>query len=966
MLKGSKDQQNNESPIFGDLTLYKVLYSKRDNRPVMIHVNGGVSVIIPFSGINNTAFDESTFESIFKGIQSVLDDLPVGICTVQFVSCRSSDVEKTNSVELPRFLRPRADHFNLMAENNQVFKNDFYISIFIAQPKVPTRKAIQEFIKQTIFRKDPLTEQYRKVMGSIEERISLCFEVMDTMVTMLAEMGVPFSVLKTKEDYYNLLQKFTRPQKHRLGPIKIENTAEEAPRQALFSGIRANVVKDSFVMDDTYHRVYTLDRAPKDFIYGRSLEVVHGVAFEYIYSIAFKTLTHQESIDVFKYRMAEKKMASGTNENAVIEDRSLTADEQRVSEAYDLFAYGDSGGTLASANIVIRVKESFIDSEMRKRGLSRSEILRKIDYRLSRDVFPRFGDSEWVCEENSSWPVFCQSIPGFANLNVDILKTMFLTTGNIPYFLPLWDSRRPIEHDGVNHFYDEKGNYITFDLMDPSMPAWNYCISGETGSGKSVLVNTVLNMIFSESAQRAKPIVCILDVGGDRGSYLKMMNLVKGTVINLSGIKKPHIQMFAINPELSSPTPGKLTELADILLPHSVEKDHNKLRVLLRGFYANVLDKGRNNLNENDFKKLFIECTGFDCPKEYRELLDLKPGECEPTGKALNLILGILEVILSTSAKDLDGYRNFDYDQVLDFVLETYRSTKGRFPYLSDYYQFIMSKVDESQPTGRKFLTKIKNWTREGAFSMFDMDTDVDLTNDVILVDLKGLQNEPNLQLIYTLLFSELFSNKMYFTRGRKKLMIRDEAWSIMNNEKARKYLVEDLRTARKSGFATLTISQLPTDFMHPDPQDGKAILANMQAHLLGLFRLETVIQDIARELNLKPEMAEELKHLGQRKEIQPDGSFKTLYSRFMLKIGDEIYLLRNVLHPFEYILYSSSEEDNAIIDYYMKVSRQYDSLEDVLWLISNKGHVGDSGLLEYLVNAGYKNAARTVRGEKQ
>jgi hypothetical protein len=962
VIQGSKTHQEYESPIFGELTLYKVLF--KDSRPVVVHVDGGVSVVIPFFGINNTALNEAAFESVFRGIQSVLNDITPGVATVQFTSCRSSNVQKTDSSNLPTFLRPRAEHFNYLADNNQVFKNDFYISIFIAQPKKPANQAIRDLVKRLIWKKDPLIEQYNKVMSSINDRVSLCFEIMDQFLTMLRELGISYSLFKEKSDYYNFFQKFTRPAKSTIENIKIDDD-EESPRQALFSGVRASVNKTEFTLDDYLHKIYTLDRAPKDFIHGRTLEVIHGVPFEYTYSVSFKTLTHKESINVFKYHLAEKRMASGTNENAIVEDRSLMADEQRVSDSYDLFAYGEAIGALVSANMVLKVKESYVDSEMRKTGLSRAEIIRKIDYRLQRDIFPRFGGSEWICEENTAWPVFCQTIPGFSNLNSDVQKALFLTTENIPYFLPMWDSRRPIPHDGVNHFIDEKGNYITFDLMDPQMPAWNYCISGETGSGKSVLVNAILTMQFAEAQNKPKPIVCIIDVGGERGSYLKFMDLVKGSVVNLSGIKKPHIQMFAINPEISNATPEKIATLADLFLPFSVEKDIKKVRVSVRNLFANILDKGRNNLNEDDLKKLFMDCMGFQLQPDHRELLDLKPGECEPTGKTLNLITGILEVILSTSAKDLDGYRHFDYDQVLELVLDVYRNTKGRFPYLTDLHLLAATRVDQDQPNGRKFLTKLKNWTREGAYAMFDMDTDVDLTNDVTLVDLKGLQNEPNLQLIYTLLFSELFSNKMYFTRGRRKLMIRDEAWSIMNNEKARKYLVEDLRTARKSGFATITISQLPTDYLYPDRQDGKAILANMQAHLLGLVRLDSVVQDIASELSLTQEMAQELKQLGQKKELQPDGSFKTVYSRFMLKIGREFYLLRNILHPFENILYSSSEDDNSIIDYYIKVSRQYDNLEDVLWLISQRRHVGDMGLLKYLEDAGYKNAARIVRGDR-
>jgi hypothetical protein len=970
MLRSSDRQQQAESPIYGDLSLYKVIDTK-SGRPLIIHNNGGVSAIIPFAGINNTSLDEAAFEAIFGGVTGVLSDIAPGIVTIQFLSLRSSGVESVDSTRLPSFLKPRADHFRHLAETNQVFKNDFFLSVFVAHPKPPTKELVKDFVLNLIAKKNPLIVQYGKAYKSVDERASLCVETMNRLITMLREIGIPFTMLKAKEEYYSILQGFTRPNKSAGGPLAIDDS-QESPRQVLFSGTRAKVTKLDFTLDDYWHKVYTLDRSPKKLVYGRTLDAIHGIPFEYSYSVAFRTMTHKESIDLFKFRLAERRISSGTNETAWVEDRSLIADERRVSDSYDLFADGESVGTMASANVVVRVKESHIEAEMRARGLSRAEVLRRIDYSLSRDVFPRFGGSEWVSEENTAWPVFCQTIPGMANMAVDDLKSLFLTTENLPYFFPLWDSRRPIPHDGVNHFVDERGNFITFDLMDPSLPAWNYYVSGETGSGKSVLVNTILTMQYAEAAGKKAPVVCILDVGGERGSYMKLMSLVRGSVINLSGIKKPHIQMFEINPELSSPTPNKIASLASALLPTAAGADLGKLKVSLRNFFANALDKGRNNLSEREISELFFECVGAPIPPGMREQLNLKPGECEPTGKAMNLIMGILEVILSSSAKDLDGYRNFDYDQVQELVLALYRSTPGRFPYMTDFYELAVNgneaagvqAVDDHELRGRKFLSKIRTWTREGANAMFDMPTDVDLANDTILVDLKGLQSEPNLQLIYTLLFSELFSNKMYFTRGRRKLMIRDEAWSIMNNDKARKYLVEDLRTARKNGFATITISQLPTDVLHPDRQDGKAILGNMQVHVMGLFRSDSIINDIASEISLTEEMSEELKHLGQKKELQADGSQKTVYSRFMMKIGPEVYLLRNILHPFESILYSSSEDDNAIIDYFMKETRQYDKLEDVLWLIAKRGHVGNHGLLKYLEDAGYKNAARSVRGD--
>lgn len=205
----------------------------------------------------------------------------------------------------------------------------------------------------------------------------------------------------------------------------------------------------------------------------------------------------------------------------------------------------------------------------------------------------------------------------------------------------------------------------------------------------------------------------------------------------------------------------------------------------------------------------------------------------------------------------------------------------------------------------------------------------------------------------------------MYFTRDRRKLIVRDEAWSLMQNERARKYFVEDLRTARKNGFATIAISQLPTDYLSPSPQDGRAIMSNMQVNVFCKFSSDSICREVGQEYGLGKEIVEEMKNLGVQKEIQEDGSFKPTYAKFMMVMGKSVYILKNLLHPFEYALYSSSAEDNAVIDFYMKVRKSHHSLEDVLWVIAQNQHIGDEELAKFLEDSGYGNMAARVRRKK-
>jgi len=557
MIKNSK-KHIDESPIFDELTIWKIRRTKQ-NRLVMLHIDGGVSTIIPFQGVNNTAFNENDYENMFKRVKTTLDEIYDTNITIQFVMFRDNNVSDIDVSSLSSYLQPRAQYLKNLAANYQLFENKFYLSIHYANKSHKKVDSLFEKIKKTISNKDSKIDDYTKNMMNLNDRVAEVSRVYDAMIEMIVGMGAEFKVLDKEEDFFNVIERFTRPSKSRIENLKIEQDDSQASvRQQLFSGVRASMRRSDFTLDDFYHKVWTLDRAPRDVIYGKSIEAIENVPFEFIYSVSFRLMDQKESLNLFKFRLAEKRMAEGSNDGAIVEDRTLTAETKRISDNYDQFAYGDGRGVSVSCNFVLRAQESYIEKMSQNLHMSRVELLRKFDQDLTKRVFARFGGSEWVNEENTQWILFNQIIPGFSNINSGLLKEMFLTTDNIPYFFAIYDNRRDLIHNGTNHFVDMRGNKVIFELMDPSLPAWNYSISGQTGSGKSVLMNAILTMQLADLAKTGKkPIICILDVGGDRGSYMKFMNLVKGTQINLSGAVKPSIQMLALVPERSLPTPDK-------------------------------------------------------------------------------------------------------------------------------------------------------------------------------------------------------------------------------------------------------------------------------------------------------------------------------------------------------------------------------------------------------------------------
>ena len=979
MQKGTNYHKSIEGPIYDELSLYKVVDTNK-GRPVIVHMDGSASTIVPFESINANSFQEEDFEALFDKIKTVIEDLDHEDISVQFGMKRgASEISNDKVDHLPTYLKPRASFLKNLAEDNQLFENKYYLAIHCQNKTQRSEKeGMIEYISNKIKQRTNALFNLNKAMENIDLRLSKVLETTDSITQMLVQIGASFTPLSTKKEYYDIIQEFLRPDKSKFDKVEIDNQSEmmESPRAAVFTGVRADIRKENFTLDNYFHKVYTLDRAPRKVITGKSISAIDSLPMEFFYSVTFRKMGFEETKNKFKVALAQARMMQGSNEDAIIEDRTLDANTERISEHYDTFAFGDSSGVEVSCNLVFRLKEEFLER------MEREELLRRLDQAMHKSVFASFGNSGWISEPHSGWQVFNRIIPGFSSAYNIYLKKIVLVSNDLPYFLSIYDNKmRGVFHNGTNHFIDMKDNLVTFDLMWKKLPAWNYSISGQTGSGKSVLMNAILTMQFAEASQGKPPTICILDVGGDRGSYSKFMNLVGGTQINLSGSVKPKIQMLEIVPERSRPSILKRKNLAKYFLDEKIklksvtkpksddemEKAIQRLDLDVVAYFDSVLDLGAVKTNDKALRRIFQETFKMEYKEEYKEALTLKEGECLPDQNRINMIMSLMEVILSSSDKEMDGFVVFDPDEVSENILNTYEiigEREGRYPRLSDLYNITKETRDEEKPATRKFLNKVKNWTVNGQYQMFDQATTVNMENNVILADMKGVESQPKLQMMYTLLISQMFSDKMYFGRG-KKMIVRDEAWSLMKNARAREFFVEDLRTARKNGFATIALSQLPTDYLKPDEQVGRAIMSNMQVNIFCKFEGENVLRTVANEYNLNEEVYKELSTLGVVTKTDSSGVPKPDFAKFMMIVGRDVYLLKNKLHPFEYALYSSSSDDNEIIDYYRyHASDEYkiEDLEEVLWHIAERKHIGDEGLIKYLEYEGYTSAARSVR----
>lgn len=951
----SKERYGNiESPIYTDLTLYKAMKG-RNGRVFIAHMDGGISCVMRLKGMNSTALSQNDYQSIFNQIQTTIDAVKDSSISIQFVNNSTEAKVEFNVSSLPNYLRYRADYFKFLSENNRVFEDQYYLSFYIAPVKQTAKESLKALWAKIRGKEaSELIKRSNTAMTDMDYRAKVIADTADSFFIAMKSIGFMPEFLNSKEEVYNLIQDYTCPETSKAGYLQIDDKVEIA-RQALFSGSRASINLDDFILDNTYHRVYTMDRPPQDYVTGKTLDQIKRIPYPYTFSMTFNTVSYENAKKMFKWKAFNKMVeADAANHGSQIPDLAAQEGVNKVMTAYERFIKGESTGVRTSVNLVVKIPLSQVEKEIKTKGVSFGEWKRSLDFDMRNNRLPKIGRSAWAVENYTSWIVFNKMIPGFGNLNSLILKESFYLSENVPYFMNLWSNKKNIKHNGVNHFYDEEGRFITFDLADPELPAWNFNFAGETGSGKSVWINTILAQQYAEMKSNP-PVICILDVGGDRGSYYKLMELSGGESINLSRSRKPNIQIFEILPDFSMPTDSKVNQLIKLLKVFGLNNiEDDKLYRKVKDFYSEFLDKVFE-MNDALYSEIFRNHFGIECTEGLKDKFALKPGECQPEGKFLSVLLSIIEVMISSTATKVDGYDQHEMADILELIKITYDKTKGRFPYMTDFFNVAKEEIDPEDDRGRLLLTKLENWTMRGAYGMFDADTNVNLNADTILVDVKGLDSEPALQTIYTMIFNNLFENKMYKIRGRRKVIVRDEGWAMMKTELARKAVVEGLRTYRKSGTCSLFISQFPTDVLSPSPEDGRAILGNTQVFFIGKIANQSLIDQVTRELQLPAHIASELPRLGNIK----DENNRTVYSRFLMKVGDKYTIIRNVLHPFENMLYSSSETDNLIIDFYKNAKKRFSNLEDVLDFIAKKGHYGDRELVNFLEKSGSPGASQ-------
>ena len=247
----------------------------------------------------------------------------------------------------------------------------------------------------------------------------------------------------------------------------------------------------------------------------------------------------------------------------------------------------------------------------------------------------------------------------------------------------------------------------------------------------------------------------------------------------------------------------------------------------------------------------------------------------------------------------LDIQGNFLHKAVMD-AFDVY----GRETTVSCVVDCLFEHED---PRARDVGTLLHGYTKEGAYGKwFNGRANVDLTSDLVVIELEDLKEKPSLQNVVLQSFLASMTQQLYLSdRKQKTVFIVDEAAQLLENKFFSKSAQDMARRVRKYEASLIVGTQSFADFYANDYAIN--ILENA-AWVLMLNQVPEAIQQLSnsKKLALTPHKEAKMK------------SVKTVsgkYSEILISSSKGYTVGRLLLDPFSLMLYSTKADEFAAVN---------------------------------------------------
>lgn len=254
------------------------------------------------------------------------------------------------------------------------------------------------------------------------------------------------------------------------------------------------------------------------------------------------------------------------------------------------------------------------------------------------------------------------------------------------------------------------------------------------------------------------------------------------------------------------------------------EREYRQLAESVNGTYIKLSVHSKEKINPFDLNvNAFNEREGFaDHVQALTEIISLMADGLTSEEKSV-----VDKAILAT-------YKTFGWS-----AKKPRKTDSKTYPQLTDFYLTLKTL---KQP---KLCRRLEKFITGSLAQVFDSQTNIQLENRLVVFDIKDLPD--SIRPIMLLVIAQFVQNQVKIF-PRKRLLVIDEAWLLLEHEESARFISGLVRRARKYYLGVCIITQQANDFLQNSY--GRAIAS--QSALRILMRQDTTtIRNVAQEFRL-------------------------------------------------------------------------------------------------------------------
>jgi conjugal transfer ATP-binding protein TraC len=267
--------------------------------------------------------------------------------------------------------------------------------------------------------------------------------------------------------------------------------------------------------------------------------------------------------------------------------------------------------------------------------------------------------------------------------------------------------------------------------------------------------------------------------------------------------------------------------------------------------------------------------------------------------KSLDDEMDVIASLLERMCSQRDPLGDLDLETLKKAIRQTFEEHQGHTT-VAEISNWLNAQSND--PRAQDLALRLDSFSHGQYAKFFNSPSNVDMSNDFVVLELDDLKNQRQLQQVVLLQLISEITNEMYLTRGRKKILIIDEAWELLNDPVMARAMATAFRQARKHDGSIVVVTQGIGDLY--DSPHGRSMLENAAWQII-LQQKSEAINEVyeSGRLTIDPYNYEMLKTLS---------TVKGSHSELMIMGNGACGIFRLTVDKFTQAMYSTSGAERS------------------------------------------------------